>query len=391
MRYGIANIGGEYTSSRNSQAAVASARSAMADFLGCDTQEIAFGPSMTAVTFHLANSFRNAGYLKPGDNIVLDPISHGANVWTWTRLAKHSGSEIRWLPVAGEAQGHLPTDCILDSRLEALASVIDSRTKLVAIGAASNGVGTAHDITSICSATKKLSEGRALSFVDAVHYAPHARVDVRAIGCDFLACSPYKFFGTHSGVLFGRQSISATLPVDRLDCAYDTLPSDGNYNMSRWELGTQNYEALVGVRAAVDYVAGLGSRFGGADANASRSDRLNAAWRAIVAHEAELKHRFLSGAASIKKLRLLGVTDPEKSKFRTATFAVSKAGVTAADLSKQLCDRGIWCTAGNHYAGFWSAQSNGAISNDEGMTRLGLLHYNTLVEVDRILEALEAI
>eukprot|EP00928_Gymnodinium_smaydae_P095614 TRINITY_DN8258_c0_g1_i2.p2 TRINITY_DN8258_c0_g1~~TRINITY_DN8258_c0_g1_i2.p2 ORF type:complete len:162 (-),score=42.74 TRINITY_DN8258_c0_g1_i2:271-756(-) len=159
--------------------------------------------------------------------------------------------------------------------------------------------------------------------------------------------------------------------------------------MSRWELGTQNYEALAGVEAAVDYLASLGSRFGGASPEAGRREALGAAWRAVEAHEHELKVRFLEGVANIPSLRLLGVADPERTAERTATFAVAKEGLSAAELAERLCERGIWCTAGNHYAGFWEKQSNGSVNNADGMTRIGLLHYNTLDEVDEILNVLE--
>eukprot|EP00928_Gymnodinium_smaydae_P095613 TRINITY_DN8258_c0_g1_i1.p1 TRINITY_DN8258_c0_g1~~TRINITY_DN8258_c0_g1_i1.p1 ORF type:complete len:740 (-),score=157.21 TRINITY_DN8258_c0_g1_i1:271-2490(-) len=386
MRYGIANIGGSYASSRKAEAAVSGARSAMADFLNCAPREVAFGPTMTALTFHLARSFQREGFLRPGDNVVLDPISHGANVWTWAQLAKASGAEVRWLPVM---QATSASDCRVDARAEALAAVIDAQTKLVAVGRASNGVGTVHDVEAVCKAAKELSKGSARTFVDAVHYAPHGLVDVAAIGCDFLACSPYKFFGPHSGLLFGREELFGSLPAERLDCSDDGLPLPENGNMSRWELGTQNYEALAGVEAAVDYLASLGSRFGGASPEAGRREALGAAWRAVEAHEHELKVRFLEGVANIPSLRLLGVADPERTAERTATFAVAKEGLSAAELAERLCERGIWCTAGNHYAGFWEKQSNGSVNNADGMTRIGLLHYNTLDEVDEILNVLE--
>ncbi|CAJ1328188.1 unnamed protein product [Effrenium voratum] len=287
LRYGIANIGGSYDSSRRAEAAVSSARSAMADFLTCSEQEIAFGPSMTALAYHLARSFRNGQVLQPGDNVVLDPISHGANVWTWVQLAKSAGAEVRWLPVGPH--------CALDT--ERLAAVIDHRTRLVAMGAASNAVGTVHDITSICHASRELSGERAWTFVDAVHFAPHGHLNVQSIGCDFLACSPYKFFGPHSGVLYGRSEKLQSLPADRLDCSDNSLPSAENCNMSRWELGTQNYEALAGVAAAVEYLAAVGDRFGGAVPGSSRTERLETGFRAITAHENELKQRFLVGLA----------------------------------------------------------------------------------------------
>ncbi|CAE7240508.1 sufS [Symbiodinium natans] len=375
LTYGTANIGGEYDSSRRAEAAVSGARLAMSDFLTCDTQEVIFGASMTNLVLHLARALGPA--LEKGGNWVLDPISHGANVWPWVKLAGRLGAEVRWLPAE---------KCRLQTEEGALAAVIDSSTRFVAAGAASNGVGSVHDVQELCRRAKALSQGKALTFVDAVHYAPHGRVNVQRIGCDFLACSPYKFFGPHAGVLFGRRQLLQTLPADRLDCSDDSLPCSLNNHMSRWEVGTQNYEALSGVTAAVNYLADLGHRFGGAAPSAPRAERLEAGWHAIEAHEKELKNSFLEGVKSLRNVHVLGEEDPA---HRTATFAVSKEGLKPQELASRLCKRGIWCTAGNHYAGFWDEHSGGLANNDEGMARLGLLHYNTLTEVDRILAALE--
>mmetsp|Transcript_102499 Transcript_102499/g.316308 ORF Transcript_102499/g.316308 Transcript_102499/m.316308 type:complete len:760 (+) Transcript_102499:64-2343(+) len=387
LRFGTANMGGSYATSERALATVKGARGAVADLLNCEADEAVFGASMTALAFHLARALRGSGRLGPGDNVVLDPISHGANVFPWKHLAEACGAEVRWLPVAEGPAGIC--ECILDTRREALAAVVDGRTRLVAAGAASNGVGSVHDVRALCAAAGELSEGKALRFVDAVHYAPHGRVDVQALGCDFLACSPYKFFGPHSGVLFGRRELLAELPAERLDCQDNGLPREESCHMSRWEVGTQSYESLAGVVAAVDYIAGLGARFGGADAAAPRPARLEAAWRAMAAHEQDLKVRFLEGAASVRGLRMLGVRDPQRAGLRTATFAVAKDGLSAQGLAQSLCERGVWCTAGNHYAAFWSAHSGGLTDDDTGMCRLGFLHYNTLAEVDRVLQTLD--
>ena len=193
----------------------------MADFFNCERHEVAFGASMTALTFHVARALRDSGTLRQGDNVVLDPISHGANVWPWVRLAEASGAHVRWLPVASEAAGIAPTECRLDTRAEALAAVIDDRTRLVCTGAASNGVGSIHDFAAVCAFAR---EAGALSYVDSVHYAPHGLLDVEAIGCDFLACSPYKFFGPHSGALFGRAELLRTINVDKCSAADSHQP-----------------------------------------------------------------------------------------------------------------------------------------------------------------------
>ncbi|CAK0841979.1 unnamed protein product [Prorocentrum cordatum] len=316
LKYGIANVGGSYDSSERVGEAVVGSRKAMADMLNCKAA-----------------------------------LDGGA-----APRVGSIGSDERW----GTSGGY------------------DIRAGLGSGGAASNGAGSVHDVRAVCARAEELSGGRALRYVDAVHYAPHGHVDVEAIGCDMLACSPYKFFGPHSGVLFGRSELLAELPVDRLDVQDDRLPCDDNCHMSRWEVGTQNHEALAGVVAAVDYLAGLGERFGGADAGAPRRDRLRYAWTAIQAHENELKVRFLEGAERVHGLRVLGVTDPGRVDFRTSTFAIAKDGMTAAELAERLCRRGVWCTAGNHYAGFWGDLSAGLATPDTGMARIGFLHYNTL-------------
>ena len=392
MSLGTANAGGAYDSSQRVDATVRGAREAMADLTGGSADEIVFGPTMTALTYHLARALRGSGRLGPGDNVVLDPLGHGANVWPWVQLAKACGAEVRWLRVARDdaVSGVRALDCTLDPRPEALEGLVDSRTRLLAMGLASNGHGSVHAVAPLLAAAREASGGAHLSYLDAVHYAPHGALDVAALGCDFLACSPYKFFGPHCGALFGRRELLSELPVDKLDCADEGLPSEANCFMSRFEVGTGNYEAYAGTRAAVDYLAELGMRYGGADADASRRVRLEAAWRAIGAHENELKLRFLEKARRVPGLSLLGVTDTARLHARTATFAVRKEGVPAGELAASLCERGVWTTAGNHYAGFWTDHSGGLATVEEGMCRIGLLHYNTLEEVDRVIDALEA-
>jgi len=380
MSNGIANMGGNYDSSRHAERTMVGMRAAMADFLNCASDEIVVGASMSALTYHVARALRNSDLLKPGDNIVLDPMSHGSNVWTWVQLAKACGVEVRWFQIGD--------GLTLNSQPDVLSTLIDEKTKFISVGYASNAVGSVHDVKAICAAAEELSKGQALRYVDAVHYAPHGPVDVQDISCDLLVCSPYKFFGPHSGILFGRKHLLQTLSVDRLDCQDDGLPAEINCHMSRWEVGTQNYEAAAGITAAVDYLADLGGRFGGASVGSSRADRLNCAWHAIGAHESELKLCFLEGSARVRGLHLLGVTDPAQEMKRTATFAVAKDGFTPEELTAALCERGVWCTSGNHYAGFWNGHSGGVAGNDSGLTRLGFLHYNTINEIEEALRVL---
>ena len=411
MQYGAANVGGGYGSSLLVDRAVGDARDAMSDFMNCAPHEVVFGPSMTSLTFHVARALERHARLRHaggGDtllwpqahaNVVLDPFSHHANISPWVRMAEAVGAEVRWLPVVGSATAAAAGSdaaatpvCTLDARLDALSGLIDEHTALVAFGAASNGVGSVHDVPALCAAAKQLSSGGAHTFVDAVHYAPHVAVDVQALGCDILACSPYKFFAPHAGTLYGRESVLAALDADRLSVQTDELPCEENCNMSRMELGTQSYESLAGTTAAVDYLASVGTRFGGADEGASRRCRLESGWRAIGAHENEIKKRFLDGAAAMgDAVRVLGHvgTTRDALEARTCTFAVSRRGLSAAQFASALVKQNIWCTAGNHYAQFWGEHSGGMANDDEGMARIGFLHYNTLAEVDRVLEAIE--
>jgi len=313
-----------------------------------------------------------------GDNVVVSPLDHDANVAPWVAAAARAGAEVRVLPLDRADPGALD--------LDALDALVDGRTKLVAVGVASNGLGTIHDVDRVCAAARDVG---ALSFLDAVHYAPHGLLDVEATACDFMVASPYKFFGPHAGALFGRRALLDTLAPDKIALSDDGLPRAENCHMSRWELGTSNFEASAGVSACVDYVASLGDRFGGvaADSAPSRRDRLRAGFAAIALHEHLLKKQFLEGAAAVPGLSVHGLDDPTRATERTATFAVSKAGLDPAALVERLADRGVIATSGNHYCSFWPALGLDAVG---GAARLGFLHYNNCADVARALEALDA-
>lgn len=258
----------------------------------------------------------------------------------------------------------------------------------------------------------------ALSFVDAVHYAPHDVLDVTIIGCDFLACSPYKFYGPHSGVLFGRKDLlgdNAVMRPWKIRTSDDTLAYDETYQMSKWELGTPNFEAMAGVTACVDYIASVGERYGGhlngtnrsnsctrrscssggggGTVSTSRRANIEAGWDLVRAHENTLKRRFLSGAEGVPGLRVYGVSGVDRVAERTSTFAVGYTDGRDPDaLTQQLAkEDGIYCTSGNHYCTFWDRDFGPQYGLDDvnGVTRIGFLHYNSVGEVDRVLEALE--
>jgi len=373
LTFGSANIGGYYPTSARAQKIVAGARTAAADFLNCDSSEITFGHNMTTLAFHLGNSIKKD--LRPGDNFILSELDHHANVGAWN-VSSFPGVETRWIPATSEGT--------LD--LDALEKIIDSKSRLVCLGAASNGLGTINDVKRACKIARNHG---AYSFVDAVHYAPHGLIDVRDIGCDFLACSAYKFFGPHVGILYGRGEIMQRLTPQQIGPATTSLPCSYSYDISKWELGTQNYEGLAGTTAAIDYLATLGQMFGSAPCDSSRRTRLEAGWAMIELHETKLKRAFLQGASVIKGLKVFGTIDEEHINWRTATFAISKEGYSPDELTKALCERNIWCTSGNHYATFW--EKSFGLSNEEGATRLGFLHYNTEKDVQKILQVLESL
>lgn len=338
MRRGAANIGGGYATSELCLETSRQARDAAAALFNCGPDEVTFGNNMTTLAFHLSHALKSSGMFAAGDNIVLSELEHDANVGPWIRLADSTGCEVRWLPVR-------PADCSLD--LDVLPELIDSRTRLVACGASANSVGSVSDIAAVAALAR---DAGALSFVDAVAHAPHHVLDVAATGCDFMACSPYKFFGPHAGLLYGRRELMERLPACKIRVSGDELPSEAGLHMSRWELGTQNFEALAGLTAAIDYVASLGRRFGDVCPDSGRREALVSGWAVVGEHETALKRDFLTGAADIGRLRVLGVDDPSKVHLREPTFAVVRDGASPADLASALCRAGIYTTSGNHYA-----------------------------------------
>ena len=275
-----ANTCGAFATSRNNDAVIASARAAMADFFNCDKDEVVFGQNMTTITFALARAIGRV--LEPGDEIVVTTLDHDANVAPW-RALEEMGLVIRQVDIH-------EADCTLD--LEDLKRKINANTKLVAVGYASNAVGTINPVAEI---TKLAHAAGALMFVDAVHYAPHGPIDVRALDCDFLVCSPYKFFGPHMGTLYGKREHLLRFRPYKVRPAPDSLPD-------RWETGTQVQELIAGVGAAVDYLAELGRRCDPA-ANDRRSALL-AAYRATRQHEMALLSRLVEGVLAIPGLQL---------------------------------------------------------------------------------------
>jgi cysteine desulfurase family protein (TIGR01976 family) len=356
MRDGGSNHGGPFASSRETDAVTESARSAIADLFGASANEIAFGQNMTSITLSVSRAL--GATWKPGDNVVVTRLDHDGNVWPWVIAARDAGAEVRWLDFD-------PDDgCRLET--ETIDHLIDDRTRLVAITHASNAVGTITDPRPVIEAAHAVG---ALTYIDAVHYSPHGLVDVVALGSDFLAASAYKFFGPHTGCLYGRSEVLDAVDAYKLRAAPDTPPN-------KWETGTQSFESLAGVAAAVDYIASLGT--GG-----TRRDQLRASMEQIGVYERSLSEQFLNGIATISGITMYGRSVPDG---RTPTFAISVNGTHPDDVAGVLGDQGIFVWSGDYYA--VEVMRRLGVADEGGLVRIGFAHYNTAEEVDRVLTAL---
>ena len=365
LQHSNANTCGAYATSRRTDAVIAGARAAMADFLGCDADEIVFGPNMTTLTFALSRSIGRE--LGPGDEIVVTHLDHDANVSTWRSLEER-GVTVRFADIQ-------ENDCTLD--MQHLARQITAKTKLVAVGYASNAVGTINDVKEVVRLAHQVG---ALAFVDAVHYGPHGLIDVRAIDCDFLACSTYKFFGPHMGVLYGKREHLKRLQPYKVRALVNEVPN-------RWEMGTLNHECIAGITACVEYLADLGRHVNSKSTN--RRSALISAFQTIQAYERTLAERMLRGLLDIPGLKVYGITDLQKLANRTPTFAVRVDGHTPLELATKLGDRGFFTWDGNYYALNLTERLD--VEKSGGFLRIGLVHYNTAEEVDGVVAALQAI
>ncbi len=360
-----ANHAGNFLTSQESDRWIDKVHQGVAEFLGVeDSNEVVFGPNMTTLTFHLSRSL--AKEWKPGDNVIVTRLDHDANVRPWVLAAEDAGVEVRFVSFQ-------PDDCTLD--LEMFSNLLDERTQLVAVGAASNSVGTINPIKDI---TRRAHEVEALVFVDAVHYAPHQLIDVPNWDCDFLACSAYKFFGPHIGILWGRRQLLESLQPYKLNPAPDSLPG-------RWMTGTQNHECLVGVLAAVDYLASIGRSGREQD---GRRKALECAFEKIHAYEMSLCCRLIEGLQSLGSVQVKGIVDPNRSDERMPTLAFIHSELSSDAVTRQLGEQGIFAWHGNYYA--WELSHSLGVE-PEGMTRLGIAHYNTMEEIDRLIDAVASL
>ena len=357
-----ANTGGSFLTSRRTEEMITGARAAMADFFNCAPNEVIFGQNMTTITFAISRAI--ARELHPGGEIVLTTLDHDANFSPWKAL-EEKGVVIRQVDIRED-------DCTLD--MEDLKSSLNERTRLVAVGYASNSVGTINPVAEI---TRMAHEVGAWVFVDAVHYAPHGLIDVQALDCDFLVCSPYKFFGPHMGALYGKPEHMERLKPYKVRPCSDHTPD-------KWESGTQVHELIAGIGAAVEYIAGVGKHSD--PSMQSRRGALAAAYRTTVAHEARLIWRLIEGLQAIPGLKIYGITDPNRSAERCSTLSFRIEGRHPNEIAKYLGDRGIFTWDGNYYA--LNLSERLGVESKGGMVRIGLVQYNTMDEVERLLLAL---
>ena len=365
LKHANANTCGAYLTSRRTNQVIADARAAMADFFGCDADEVAFGFNMTSLTFAMSRAIGRE--LKAGDEIVLTLLDHDANFSPWHALEER-GVVIRRVAFR-------ESDCTLD--MQDLARQINQRTKVVAVGYASNAVGTINEVKEVVRLAHAVG---ALAYIDAVHYAPHGPIDVRNLDCDFLVCSSYKFFGPHMGVLYGKREHLKKLQPYKVRANTNEIPNC-------WEWGTLNHECIAGITACVEYIASLGRKLN--TAVTSRRAAILAAYVEIVKYERWLCERLIQGLASMPTVKIYGITDPAKFDHRCPTIALRAQGHTPLELATKLGDRGFFTWDGNYYALNLTEQLD--VEKDGGFLRIGLFHYNTVEEVDRLLGALREI
>ncbi|HEY2468199.1 MAG TPA: cysteine desulfurase-like protein [Terracidiphilus sp.] len=357
-----ANTHGVFLTSRRSDEMIANTRAAMADFFHCDADEVVFGQNMTTLTFALSRAIGRE--LGSGDEILLTTLDHDANFSPWKAL-EEKGVVIKVADIREE-------DCTLD--LDDLKNKLSHRTRLVALCYASNAVGTINPVREI---TRLAHAVGAMTFIDAVHYAPHGLIDVKEIDCDFLICSPYKFFGPHMGTLYGRREHLERFRPYKVRPSADQIPD-------RWETGTLAHELIAGVGAAVSYIAGVGLHSN--PTAKTRREALAAAYRNTVAYERTLIARLIDGLQRIPSVRIYGITDPKRFEERCSTLSLRVGDHPPVSIAKFLDERGIFTWDGNYYAQNLTERLQ--VEEKGGMLRIGLVHYNSLEEVERLLDAL---
>jgi cysteine desulfurase family protein (TIGR01976 family) len=379
FREANANSHGAFLTSLRTDQVIAAARTAMADFLhAASPNEIVFGPNMTTLTFAFSRAIGKT--LQPGDEIVVTILDHDANVAPWLALQER-GVVVRTVDVRTD-------DLTLD--MKDMREKITERTRVVAVGYASNAVGTINDVATI---TRWAREVGSLVWIDAVQFAPHGPIDVQALNADFLVCSSYKFFGPHLGILYGKAEHLEKFPAYKVRPASNSIPD-------RWETGTQNHEGLAGLVGVIDYLAMIGrehntmysgwfKEYSGGSSFSGRQRELKIAMHAMMEYERGLSAQLLSGLREIKGLHVYGITNPQQLAWRVPTIACTIEGFAPRELAEFLASQGIFAWDGNYYA--LGIMERLGLEAKGGALRLGMAHYNTLNEIDRVLECLEQV
>lgn len=366
-----ANHGGYFRTSVESDSILHEAHRAMADFLNAPSEdEIIFGPNMTTLTYAFSRSVAKG--LKPGDEIVLSGMDHDANVAPWLQIAEERQARVKWLKFNKETYRF---------DLDSFEKLLSEKVKLVAVGYASNAIGTVNDIQKI---SRLAHQEGALVYVDAVHYAPHGPIDVQALDCDFLVCSAYKFFGPHQGILWGRKSLLEELP------AYKVRPAD-SHPPGKFETGTQSHEGQAGTLAALRYLEWIGETMAAEYHDRfphfeGRRKSIHAAMAAIREHEKAMSLQLVEGLQGISGARIYGITDPGQMYHRVPTVAFSLEGHSPHEVARKLAQENIFVWSGNYYA--IEAFRDLGLNESEGLMRAGAVHYNIAEEIDKFLEAL---
>ena len=367
LRTSNANVHGAFVTSIETDHLIEEAHRAGSDLLGCHADEIVFGPNATTLLFALSRSI--ARTLGPGDEIVVTRLDHDANIRPWLMVAEDTGATVRWVDIRDD-------DVTIDRG--SFEDTLTDGTKVVAFTLASNAVGT---VTPAAELARAAHDAGALVVCDGVHVAQHRLLDVHAIGADVVVCSPYKIFGPHLGILFGRRELLESWRPYKVRPASEDLPY-------RWETGTQNHEGFAGFVAAVDYLADVGRMYGN-PSGTRRRDAVGAAFEDIGAHEATLSRRFLDGVGVIDDLRLYGIAEPDRVAERTPTFAVRLGDQHPLETAKLLGERGIFVWDGHYYA--LELMERLGLQESGGAIRVGFCHYNTADEVDRVLAELASL